>query len=339
MTQATKKQTTTPKPKLTAEEVKYFSEHLSAVMTHENAPQSLKDGILEGISMLESEVDVYADNPHVIKEAITAYATDGFTVELEKEKPLVEPIIEELYEIAENAPKAAKRFILDYVFEKTGIAVDSDPDYYIEVSELAEAISLVAKHPDTPFRMRRSIQDDICEINSLIDMDAPESIQRALDAYHETNEEETENNRVAEAIKRDREVAAKLFGNDENDENSKATLQKQRILPDTQMVVINPQYDKLKRLVEDFFTLEVLEDYETIGEMAGKFICLFGELERLRKTGTAYYDSFVLMQEFCFTFTKDFENSFESYKAKINSQETDETNEPDENSQDESEAE
>jgi hypothetical protein len=83
------------------------------------------------------------------------------------------------------------------------------------------------------------------------------------------------------------------------------------------MLVINPQFDGLKRSIEEFFTLYVIEDYKTMGEMANKFIRLFDELERLRKTDPAN-DAFVSMQEFCFTFTKDFENAVESYKAKIN---------------------
>ena len=77
----------TKEPKLSPADYQFFTKHLLAIMNHPNAPESLQKGILEGIELLENEVSIKADNLFVIKNALLAYATDGFTVGTEQFEP------------------------------------------------------------------------------------------------------------------------------------------------------------------------------------------------------------------------------------------------------------
>jgi hypothetical protein len=348
---AKEKQTET-KPGITEESASDLADFISATLRHPDCPKELYEAIGQEICEMSNDMQTreYCESSEYIKQCLLASvgkSEDGETDETEAEETETEAtesapqmrrekvqipdeIVYEIYDIAENAPRYVKRELLNYLFEKTGIAVEEKDEIEIETSHLAEAISYVLKCEDTPEILRHHLGCiTLSDIQSLIDYDTPEMIERGLQAYQESGENEALKQREAEAIKRDREIAAKLFG---SDESNKAEPQKQRISPDTQLLVINPQYDELKKIVESFFTLDILQDLEETHEMANKFICLFAEFERLRQAVPAYYDSFELLQEFCFTFTTDFEDAVDSYKAKLNCpvQESDEPKETDE---------
>jgi hypothetical protein len=73
-----------PQQRLTLEDVQFLHHHIMALITFPNLPEELKDGILEGLNMLENSVNIYITNPQVIKNSLLAYATDGFQVEIEE---------------------------------------------------------------------------------------------------------------------------------------------------------------------------------------------------------------------------------------------------------------
>jgi hypothetical protein len=217
MTEATKTQQIQAETKqgISEESAGDLADFLSAVLRHPDTPQELCNAIGEEVCAMSNDLTTpeYTNSKEYIKNVLLASLgkaeneqleeTDGDQVdEQTEENPLVEPIVNELYEIAENAPHPVKRFILDYIFDKTGIAVDCEPEYTIEVSELAEAISFVLKHPDTPEILRRAVGDITCStFQSTIDYDTPEMIERGLQAYLEPGDEAEDNERVSAAEK------------------------------------------------------------------------------------------------------------------------------------------
>ena len=51
--------------------------------------------------------------------------------------------------------------------------------------ELAELLSAVMKHPETPERIIRVLGDAIIDFSSAMDFDSPEIIEQSLRAYEE----------------------------------------------------------------------------------------------------------------------------------------------------------
>ncbi len=119
----------TTKPKLSSWEVNFFAEHLISLLGNPNLPDSLQEGIINGLAMLEGEVRVRADKPEVVKHALVAYATSGFKIKLEPNK---EDLLSErttiLYDMIEDpeVPDELKADLKKYIYGVEGILVEME---------------------------------------------------------------------------------------------------------------------------------------------------------------------------------------------------------------------
>ena len=273
----------TKQPKLSPDDYQFFTKHLLAIMNHPNAPESLQKGILEGIELLENEVSIKADNPFVIKNALLAYATDGFTVDTEQFEPKETDVISELYAVAENAPRETKQYLLDYIFEKTGMSVEitDEPPSIADLS-LPELLSAAIKHPDMPDNLRVDLWNTFA--NEIAaeqgDMDSPEWFAAALGIknYH----------RATDAPER-----GKSFK-----------------IPSTGLFEVDPRLQTVKPLVDRIINYSAEEDL-TVNAL----ICLLESISQQKDFDRVYFIDAV--QSYAFCWTRDFDKMFEAYKANL----------------------
>ena len=298
-----KNSTEEKQPKLSPADYQFFTKHLSAIMNHPNAPESLQQGILKGIELLENEVSIKADNPHVIKNALLAYATDGFTVGTEQFEPKETDVISELYSVAENAPRETKRYLLDYIFEKTGVSVEiTDAPPSIEDLSLPELLSAAIKHPDMPDNLRVDLwnwlANDIAAEQG--DMDSPEWFAAAL------------------GIKNYRRKA------------SEQPTREPFKIRSTGLFEVDPRLKAIKPLVDRIINYSAEEDL-TVNAL----ICLLESISQQKDFERAYFIDAI--QSYAFCWTRDFDKMFEAYKANLDcsrlapgESESTEQNEPEE---------
>ena len=278
----TENSTEQKQPKLSPADFQFFTKHLLAIMNHPNAPEALQKGILEGIELLENEVSIKADNPHVIKNALLAYATDGFTVDTEQFEPKETDVISELYAVAENAPREVKRYLLDYIFEKTGVSVEitDEPPSIADLS-LPELLSAAIKHPDMPENLRVDMWNWFAnEVNAEIgDSDSPEWFASVLGIknYRRKESEQPACNpfKIGETVWTE-----------------------------------NPEFKGVKPLID-----ELLRAGECDDDFTNAFICL---LEAIKKRDKLDILNFIdAVQSYAFSWTVGFDQAFEAYKAKL----------------------
>jgi hypothetical protein len=328
-------------PKLTTAEVDFFTEHLAALMNHPKTPDSFLNGLVDAMSYLESEVTVKANNPEVIRQAVKAYATDGFTVEFEQP----------------------------------------------ETVDLADLISAVYKHPETPVHIVDALDDAFAYVNKM-DFESPGHIRNMLNSnkakrYTEHYEaarnadredfpskekfaaepdmEETGANNAEPLIDSvEREKATSLIGqlifdyrgnNFETDEacqnmtefleligkfdcitqlkdfvyamqcytyncSRDFSAQVKRFTENrtkqhtTPMFESAPQLKPVKKLLA-----EILAEMGGDSDAANKLICFINEIEKL--DALTLKDFGFIAKEYLFTWTKDFDRAVEDYAAKI----------------------
>lgn len=69
------------------------------------------------------------------------------------------------------------------------IAIKYKPAAQNSPAALAEHIAAIVKHPLTPVGLFNALADELCELDSHVDHNAPEYLERALVAYQESQRE------------------------------------------------------------------------------------------------------------------------------------------------------
>ena len=266
-----------------------IARHLDAVLNDPDTPKDLRQDIRVAVNELfnESEGDnnKITDTFGYIRDCLLA---DGDNAEAIQQfhqinETTVDPVIDELYSIAENAPRQIKQYLLDHIFEKTGmsVSIEDEPPNITDLS-LPELLSAAIKHPDMPDKLRVDLWNWFAnEVNSEFgDSDSPEWFAAAL------------------GIKNYRREASQPI-------ESKTSK-----IRSTGLFEVDPQLQAAKPIIDRLIDASGDEDL-TVDAL----VCLLEMVARQRDFERA--DFINAVQSYAFSWTVGFDEAFLAYKEKL----------------------